>query len=179
LCGTGANTIAGCTVTGANQIDFAAGSYGDVSVNGNTLRLAAGTYVMNSLSFSGSSFLQITSGPVILQLAGNGLTGASPSVLNFGGSSQLINSTAAANNFQVVYGGPYDIKLRGGAQAYGVIYAPASNISYGGGSDWFGASVGKTVNDQGGTNLHYDRALSDRFYIVGKFRVASLSWEKY
>jgi hypothetical protein len=33
----------------------------------------------------------------------------------------------------------------------------------------FGAVVGKTVNDNGGVNLHYDRSVSDRFYIVGSF----------
>ena len=185
LCGTGGNTIAGCTTTVIagvgvpNSIDFTPGSYGDVSINGETLRLTAGTYVMNSLSFSGTAILQIVSGPVVLQLAGNGLSGASPSVLNFGGSSQLLNSTSAAENFQVVYGGPYDIKLRGGASAYGVIYAPASNVSYAGGSNWYGAAVGKTINDQGGTAIHYDRSLSNKFWIVGKFRVAALSWEKF
>ena len=185
LCGTGGNTIAGCTTTVIagvgvpNSIDFTPGSYGDVSINGETLRLTAGTYVMNSLSFSGTAILQIVSGPVVLQLAGNGLSGASPSVLNFGGSSQLLNSTSAAENFQVVYGGPYDIKLRGGASAYGVIYAPASNVSYAGGSNWYGAAVGKTINDQGGTTIHYDRSLSNKFWIVGKFRVAALSWEKF
>ena len=185
LCGTGGNTIAGCTTTVIagvgvpNSIDFTPGSYGDVSINGETLRLTAGTYVMNSLTFSGTAILQVVSGPVVLKLAGNGLSGASPSVLNFGGSSQLLNSTSAAENFQVVYGGPYDIKLRGGASAYGVIYAPASNVSYAGGSNWYGAAVGKTINDQGGTAIHYDRSLSNKFWIVGKFRVAALSWEKF
>jgi Tfp pilus assembly protein PilX len=182
LCGTGGSAIAGCTLPiplVANTVVFAPGSYGNVSVNGNTLRLVAGTYVMNSLSLSGGAILQIDSGPVVLQLAGNGLTGASPSVLSFGGTSQLINSTSAAENFQVMYGGPYDIKLTGGTSAYGVIYAPASNVTYVGGSDWYGSAIGKTVNDNGGVDLHYDRSLADKFWIVGKYRVASLSWEKF
>jgi len=178
LCGTGANVISGCTVTGANQIDFGPGSYGNVSVNGNTLRLSAGTYTMNSLSFSGGATLQIVSGPVVLKLAGNSLTGSAP-VLDFGGSSQLINSTSDASNFQVVYGGTANINMRGGASAYGLVYAPNSNVGFNGGSDWYGAVVGNTIGDNGGVNLHYDRSLSDKFYIVGNFRIASLSWEKY
>jgi Tfp pilus assembly protein PilX len=179
LCGSGGSAIAGCTQTAAGQIDFAPGSYGNVSINGEILRLSAGTYTMNSLSLAGSAVLQIMSGPVILQLAGNSLDGGSPKVLDFGGSSQLLNTTSASENFQVIYSGTADIRLRGGTSAYGVIYAPASNVSYGGGTDWYGAVIGKTVDDGGGANLHYDRSLSDRFWIVGKFRVASLSWEKF
>jgi Tfp pilus assembly protein PilX len=178
LCGTGANVIAGCTVTGANQIDFAPGSYGNVTINGNTLRLSAGTYTMNSLTLSGGAILQIVSGPVVLQLAGNSLVGAAP-VLSFTGTSQLVNLTASASDFQVIYGGTRDIQLAGGVNAYGVVYAPNSNISFTGGSDWFGAVVGNTINDNGGVNLHYDRSLSDKFFIVGNFRVAAVSWQKY
>jgi Tfp pilus assembly protein PilX len=182
LCGTGVNVITGCTLPWPlvpNTIDFAPGSYGDVSINGETLELNAGTYIMNSLTLLGAATLKIVTGPVVLQLAGNGLTGASPSVLSFSGTSQLINSTGAAENFQVMYGGPYNIKLTGGTSAYGVVYAPASNVSYVGGSDWYGSVIGKTVNDNGGTSLHYDRSLADKFWIVGKYRVAALSWEKF
>jgi len=173
--------ISGCSVPALgppNTIDFAPGSYGNVSVNGNTLRLSAGTYTMNSLSFSGGATLQIVSGPVVLKLAGNSLNGNAP-VLDFGGSSQLINSTSDASNFQVVYGGTANINMRGGASAYGLVYAPNSNVGFNGGSDWYGAVVGNTIRDNGGVNLHYDRSLSDKFYIVGNFRLASLSWEKY
>jgi Tfp pilus assembly protein PilX len=179
LCGTGGNVISGCTVNVLpNTIDFAPGSYGNVSVNGNTLRLSAGTYTMNSLGLGGGAVLQIVSGPVVIQLAGNSLAGNNP-VLNFGGSSQLVNSTSAADNFQVIYGGTANINVNGGASAYGVVYAPNSNIGFSGGSDWYGAVVGNTISDNGGVNLHYDRSLSDKFWIVGNFRLASLSWEKY
>jgi Tfp pilus assembly protein PilX len=177
LCGTGANVIAGCTVTGANQIDFAPGSYGNVSVNNNTLRLSAGTYTMNSLTLSGGAIIQIVSGPVVLQLAGNSLTGNAP-VLDFGGTSQLVNSTSAASNFQVIYAGTANINLKGGTSAYGLVYAPNSSIGFNGGSDWYGAVVGNTISDNGGVNLHYDRSLSDKFYIVGNFRLESVNWEK-
>jgi hypothetical protein len=179
LCGPAGNLIPGCTVNALpNTIDFAPGSYGNVSVNGNLLRLSAGTYTMNSLSLAGGANIQIVSGPVVLQLAGNSLAGNNP-VLNFGGSSQLINSTSAAENFQVVYGGTAGINLNGGASAYGVVYAPNCAIGFNGGSNWYGATVGNTINDNGGVSLHYDRSLADKFWIVGNFRLASLSWEKY
>lgn len=178
LCGTGINVITGCTTTGANQIDFVPGSYGNVSVNGNTLRLSAGTYTMNSLDMQGGAILQIVSGPVVLQLAGASLSGSAP-VLSFSGNATLVNVTANAANFQVVYGGTQDIKLTGGTSSYGVVYAPASNIGFNGGSDWYGSILGRTIDDNGGVNLHYDRSLSDKFWIVGNFRVASVSWEKY
>jgi hypothetical protein len=170
--------ITGCTTTGANQIDFVPGSYGNVSVNGNTLRLSAGTYTMNSLDMQGGAILQIVSGPVVLQLAGASLSGSAP-VLSFSGNATLVNVTANAANFQVVYGGTQDIKLTGGTSSYGVVYAPASNIGFNGGSDWYGSILGRTIDDNGGVNLHYDRSLSDKFWIVGNFRVASVSWEKY
>jgi hypothetical protein len=178
LCGTGANVITGCTTTGANQIDFAPGSYGNVSVNGNTLQLSAGTYTMNSLDLQGGAILRVLSGPVVLQLAGNSMMGAAP-VLSFTGGATLVNTTSSAADFQVVYGGTRDLVLAGGASAFGVVYAPASNVGFNGGSDWFGAVVGRTVDNGGGVNLHYDRSLEDKFYIVGNFRVASVSWEKF
>src|SRR5262249_39816473 len=101
LCGTGASTITGCSETGANQIDFAPGSYGDVSINNETLQLSAGTYTMNSLNLSGGAIVRILSGPVILQLAGNSMTGTTP-VLGFGGPSTLATTRLSARGLQVI-----------------------------------------------------------------------------
>jgi len=76
---------------------------------------------------------------------------------------------SAVNNFQVVYGGAYDIKLSGCAQGCGMIDAPTSNVSYGavliGSELWSERQLRTTA---GSTSITI-AALSGRFYIMGSF----------
>jgi hypothetical protein len=60
-----------------------------------------------------------------------------------------------------------------------VVYAPAANVKLTGGSDFFGAVLGQTVTDAGGTAIHYDRNLSKNTYIVSNFMLDSFSWAKF
>ena len=144
------------------------GTYGNVQMTaGATLTLPGGTpgnpavYVMNSLSMAGGSTLNIT-GPVILKFGGQGVT----NVIDMTGG-QFANTTNVPGNFVIQYAGPSGpmtgtgIILHGGSQAYGSVYAPQADVSFKGGSNFYGQVVANTVDDQGGTNLYYDEALTN------------------
>ncbi len=151
------------------------GSYGNVSIQGgSSVTLQGGTpgnpavYTLNSISLAGNSTLVIT-GPVVLNFGGQGVT----NVIDFtGGTFQ--NSTNVPGNFVLKYGGPTPCTapctpspqsatgaiISGGTQAYGIFDLPNANVTMKGGSNFYGQVVANTVDDQGGTNLYYDTALT-------------------
>jgi hypothetical protein len=166
---------ANCAVVNANEIKLLPGSFGNLSMSGGaTIHLVAGTYVVNSMSFSGNSALVIDSGPVILNLAGQSQT----TVLDLTGGT-VTNSSLSPMNFQVMYAGTGNITITGGSKAAGIIYAPASTFKSSGGTDWFGAVVANTITDTGGTGFHYDRKLQNSFYVVGNPTLESFTWKKW
>lgn len=129
-------------------------TYGDVSITaGSTLTLSSGVYVMNSLKLVGNSIisLNITTGPITiyivsdLDLAGGTVTNAT------GVSTNLIFMLAATCP---------TAKITGGANAAYAVYGPDTDITISGGGEIFGAVVGKTVTDTGGSKIHYDKALA-------------------
>jgi hypothetical protein len=133
------------------------GSYGDISVEGGTtITLSPGTYYINSISLSGKSVVTVNpAGQVILNFTGNSVS----SPIDFTGGS-ISNPTGIPLNFQLVYGGTLPITVSGGTDSYAVLYAPKSPVSLSGGADWFGAMVVGTLDDHGGTAIHYDRSLA-------------------
>ncbi len=155
---------------------FVPGSYGNVSLNGGaTLHLTAGTYNINSLTESGQGKIVVDSGPVILNVAGSGVSGA---VVDLTGGG-VANASLAPTNFQILYAGTGTIKLKGGAQASGLLYAPNASFSFGGGGDWYGAVIGQTLTDMGGAAIHYDRKLKNTAFTVGNYMLDSFTWKKY
>ncbi len=148
------------------------GSYGNVNVTGNAaITLPGGTagnpavYTFNSFSLSSNSTL-IINGPVVFNLAGIGQT----NVLNLAGG--FSNTTYVPSNFEINYGGSNNISISGGAGAYAVIDAPNANISFSGGSTFYGQAIGATISDTGGTSIYYDSSLNtpntnnNSFYVV-------------
>ncbi len=81
--------------------------------------------------------------------------------------------------FQINYGGTGGIKLAGGASYCTMVYAPNSDISFSGNSDFYGSVVGKTIKDTGGAHLHFDKNLEDKFFVVGNGMLSGFSWKKY
>jgi len=129
-------------------------TYGDVSVTSNsTVTLSSGDYVMNSLRLTGNSIiaLNITTGPVTIYIVSD---------LDIAGGS-VTNATNKSTNL-IFMAGPActNVKLTGGAGASFACYAPNSDITISGGGEIFGAIVGKTVKDTGGSLIHYDKALA-------------------
>jgi HYDIN/CFA65/VesB family protein/centrosomal CEP192-like protein len=132
------------------------GSYHNVSVqSGATLTLSPGTYNVNSITLSGNSILALKSGgQVIIYLAGNGVSTA----LNASGGS-ISNPSGVALNLQLIYGGTLPTLFSGGSMAYGLVYMPNSAVTLSGSGGWYGAMVVRTLNDSGGSAIHYDRSL--------------------
>ena len=141
---------------------------------GSTLHLNAGTYNLNSISLAGGSTVIIDSGPVIMNLEGDDVA----TVLDFTGGS-MSNSTFIPSNFQIQSRGDGAIKLNGGTQSSGMIYAPRGAITLTGGADFFGSVLGSTVTVNGGTRIHYDRQLSQTFFTVGSAMLSTFTWKKY
>lgn len=150
------------------------GSYDNVKVlAGATMHLNAGTYVMNSLTLAGNATLVLDSGPVILQIAGQGETTA----VDFTGGS-VSNPGFDPSTFQVVYGGTANVKLNGGANTAAVIYAPNAAVTFSGNGDFYGSAVGRTVTDLGGAKIHYDKSLQNEFVTAGNHMLTAFTWKK-
>jgi choice-of-anchor A domain-containing protein len=118
------------------------------------------------------------SGPVILNIAGAGITGTGNAV-SFTGGSTISNTGGHPSDLQIVYGGSQPVTLTGGAATYGVVYAPNAALTISSGSDWFGSLIANTVTNSSGTTIHYDRSLSNNLLSIGDFHVTSFSWSKY
>jgi hypothetical protein len=155
-------TVAGCTGGGTKIVFLAPGQYGNLSISGGTTAHFNGTggaYNFNSLTLSGNSTLVVdsASGPVVVNLAGKSVTGGN-AVLDLTGGV-MSNATGQASNLQFYYAVSQLVKLSGNAASYAVVYAPNAPINLSGGSHFYGAITGSTVNNSGGTAIHYDAGL--------------------
>src|SRR5712692_7777939 len=175
-CPTGGSAIPGCT-SKAGDIYLPPGAYGNLSISGNAnLHVSAGTYNINSFQEqSAQSGLIIDSGPVIFNVTGNNVSGA---VVDLTGNS-VQNPSLDPGNFQILYAGSGTIKLAGNSQASGLVYAPNATFSFTGGSNWYGAVIGKLMTDMGGTGVHYDRRLQVEYFTIGNYMLDSFTWKKY
>jgi hypothetical protein len=151
-------TVSGCTNNGTKNVILASGQYGNLNASGGTtLHVSKGTYNLNSLTLSGNSTLVVDSGPVVVNIAGKSISGGN-AVLDLSGGA-MSNASGAASNLQFYYAGFQPIKLSGGTGSYAVVYAPNAAINVSGGSHFFGAMIGGTVNNSGGTAIHSDASL--------------------
>ena len=154
-------TVAGCNNGGTKTVYLAPGLYGNVSITGGTAAHfnAGGTYNFNSLTLSGNSALVVDagSGPVVVNLAGKSVTGGN-AVLDLTGGV-MSNASGQASNLQFYYAGSQPVKLSGNTASYAVVYAPNAPVNLSGGSHFYGAITGSTVNNSGGTAIHYDAGL--------------------
>jgi hypothetical protein len=192
--GTDCGTINGCTYGSPVAGDFylapgacpplpaGPGVYDNITIKGNVhlSTAAAGTkacYNINSLTENGGGTLIIDSGPVIVNLAGVGVS--IPLDITGGGMINSVTPAYNATSFQILYGGTGTIKLKGGGQSIGVMYAPNASYSIGGGADWYGSLIGGTLTDMGGSAIHYDKHLASGGYTVGNWMLDSFTWKKY
>jgi hypothetical protein len=164
-------------VTGSNLGDLTCGTcspatnntYHDVKISGGgSLTLNAGTYVMDTLSLSGNSTLNVASGPIIVYIAcvdttNNALDLSGGTVANASQKSTdlvfMLSSTCAT------------AKISGGSQASYAVYAPGTDITISGGGTLYGAVVGADVKDTGGSAIYYDKALKN--FVGGGFSCTS------
>jgi hypothetical protein len=152
--------MTGCTNgPGSRTVTLAPGSYGNVQLSGGTtVDFSKGTYNFNSLLLSGGSTLSVVgSGPVVINLAGAGLSGSSPVLDLTNGTME--NPTGIPAQLQFIYGGSQGVNLSGGTHSYALVYAPNAPIGMSGGADFFGSVNGSTVTQSGGARFHYDSSL--------------------
>ena len=149
-------------------------SLGDVNLTGGSiLHLTAGTYNLNSITLAGNSSLVIDSGPVIMNVVGAGQTNP----IDFTGGV-VSNSSFDPTKFQILYAGTNNVKLEGGTATSAMVFVPNASVSISGGSDFYGAILGKAVTDTGGTHFHYDRSLQNNFMTLGNYMLSSFTWKK-
>jgi len=144
------------TTTNKNPSSLVPGNYGNIQMTaGNTLTLAPGVYNINSITLAGNSSVTISpAGAVVINVVGTGVTNP----IDLSGGS-LTNPTTNAANFQFNYAGTGGVSISGGTNTYAVVNAPNAALTFVGGSDFYGAAIGATINDNGGTNLHFDTSL--------------------
>jgi len=137
------------------------GAYGDVKITGGTTTLPGGTdaahpavYTFNSLSVSGGGQLAVN-GPVIINIAyqGNG------NAITLGSANAFANNTYVASNLVFNYCCSGSVSISGGSAAYAVFNAPNANISFSGGSNFYGQAIGATIDDTGNsTSFYWDKS---------------------
>jgi len=167
----------------STSITLPPGNYGDISLSGHgVLTLTPGTYNINSVSETGANTSIVIApdptthlyGPVTLNVTGNGQS--TPIDLTGNGAQ---NPTLNPANLQINYAGTGTIKIAGNSQSAAVVYAPNAPITLTGGSDFYGAILGQTVTDAGGTAVHYDLNLSKNSFVVSNFMLDSFNWSKF
>ena len=147
------------------------GTYGNISVTaGGTITIAPGTYNINSISLSGNSNLVISpSGTVVFNVAGTGQN----TPIDFSGGS-ITNNSLVANTFMINYGGTGNVSLSGNTATYLTLNAPNADVNITGGSDIYGAIIGRTIKNMGGTKFHYDKNTSLGPPSVGYYTLIAL-----
>jgi hypothetical protein len=147
------------------------GSYGNISITGNTtLTLAPGTYNINSLSMAGKGEISVSPpGAVTLNVAGQG--NANPVAIAGNG---IVDDTIP-NDFTINYGGTGTVSIAGNGNVTAVLNAPNATVTQVGNGNWYGAILASTVTISGNGFFHFDRnaALSppsNGYYTLISFR---------
>jgi PilX N-terminal len=161
---------------------------GNVSVSNVAFHLGSATagacnpacyYTVNSLSLSGSASIVIDGGPVIINVVASGVTGGN-NALNLSGGG-IANSSFSASNLVINYAGTQPINLSGGTSTSALVDAPNSPVTLSGGANFYGSILASTLNDSGGTIIHYDRELASMFSTqsAGNPLLTAFTWKKY
>jgi hypothetical protein len=180
--------MTGCANNGSNTVALTPGQYGNLNISGGTtVQLPPPSdlctvstpciYNINSINVLGNSSIMVTSGPVIINVAGSGQ--GIPINLGIG---TIVNSNLNSANFQIQYAGTGIINLAGGNQTAAVVDAPNAPIIFSGNATWYGAVIGSTIDDSGGAPICYDRALETQgsmFTSVANYMLESFTWEKF
>ena len=184
--------------------------YGNLTIaNADVVHLSAGTYDINSLTFSKDGQIVIDSGPVVLDVAGQGFASGS-TVVNSGGLSGWnmcaptvsggVSSGVTGNpgaygvascgssqtafsgipsNFQIVYAGAAAIATTG-APIASVIYAPNALVETTGAAvGMYGSVISNTFLEGSKAPVHYDNAISSYVMQPGPYYPVSFSWSKF
>jgi hypothetical protein len=148
---------AGATYSSATG-DFTVGKANGVGGNIDTLQYGNTPYVFHNVTMGGASILYFDGTPQHVDIYISG-------TLDLGGGI-ISNPSGKPTNLSIwgcgtstttwtLSGGP-----NGTSEAYFAVYAPKHPITISGGGELFGAVVGASVNNSGGSQIHYDLALA-------------------
>ncbi len=130
-------------------------STGVLSVSGgNNVTLSGlATYYFSSVTLSGGSTLTLAPGSTktTIYVAGD-VTISGGGIVNTGHAPTMLTLSSCGSATS-------DWDLTGSSDAYMGIFAPNRNITISGGGDLYGALIGKTLDQSGGSQIHYDSAL--------------------
>ncbi|MFH1995986.1 MAG: hypothetical protein ABIJ27_03190 [Candidatus Omnitrophota bacterium] len=162
------NATVGMTDNGNPGID----GNGDIDLGGgDNLTLNTGTYYIDEFELKGNSTLTLAPGAVVDLYVVDDVALA-------GGA--VINTDANPLSLTIYYNGNNAAQLTGGTAFYGGFYAPnAASVLIAGGADVYGSiAAGGTVNINGGSNIHYDEALSRNNNMIIPEATAVIAWQE-
>jgi hypothetical protein len=135
------------------------GTYRNISLgaHGSLTLTAPGTYTVDCISLG--SFGTLTTSPstktVTINVTGTGCT-STPLTMN--SHSTFVNTSGISQNLQINYAGTGTLTFEGGPNMCAVINAPNAAVVLHGGADYYGTIMANSIDDSGGTNLHFDAA---------------------
>ena len=154
---------------GHDTQSIAAGSYRSVSVNSHAvLNLSPGNYYIDSLTMGAQATINVTGATTLFI----------KSALTLDGQS-IVNATADPTNLNIFYSGTNAATLVGGSGLYGEVYAPNAPVTLKGNSSFFGSFIGKTVNDSGTPDVHFDDGSLNKNLLPQPFRIITWSQDVY
>ncbi len=143
-----AHASSGNSVTVPPDTTLGPGYYSSIYLNGGTLTLLSGSYVVDSLNLnSGTLYIDDSNGPVYLWVT----SGLSP-------NSVVAVKSGNPADFWLIYDGTGQINNNSGNDFTGVLFAPAASINL----DYHvtGAVVGGQITMNGSAVVHYDSGLA-------------------
>ena len=143
-------------------------------ISGAWLVMKAGTYNINSLKLTSGAIVKISTGPVILNLAGVGES----TPINFQGGA-VSNTTYDSTNFRILYAGTGELNLTGNSTTVAIVYAPRAGASIEGGSHFYGSILAGHIFTQSNARIHYDRRLARELFVVGPRMMSAFTWKEY
>jgi hypothetical protein len=141
------------------------------------VHLNKGEYNINSFTMNANAQIIIDSGPVIFNVAGQGIT-AGQTVIKITGNG-ISNDSYDPIDLQFRYAGPGDIEMAGGADTSALVYAPNATGKFTGNADFYGAVILKQLTAAGGASIHYDRNLAGQLLIPGLFTMNQFTWKAF
>jgi len=141
------NSSSGLTFTG-HQASYNNGTQA-LSVGAlSSVTFSSGIYYFSQVDISSHGSLIIPDGVSVIIFVAGDWNSAGGTITNAGG---------IPSDFQV-YAAGSAVNISGGSDFYGTFYAPCADVTITGGSDFYGSILGRSFNNGGGTNMHYDEA---------------------
>jgi hypothetical protein len=174
-----------CTLSGSDVVLTPVGAtpvqLGNVTINGGqSLKLQAGTYHVNSLTLSGGGKIVVDStsgGPVTIVLVGQNI-GPSQRVFDVTGNG-IANNTWDPSMLRIQYHGTSQFVFDGNGDTAALIYAPEAHARLAGTADFYGSVITKTIDSVGFAKLHYDRNLQRSVVTAANPVMTSFSWHTF